>query len=226
MLAQPPEAKPTQVYVARGLVGFPSRFHTSWSTRCWWCDLGMGSTLRETKSGASRRAGACRKMDKGVRGAMGHVGKWTRASRRNGACRKVDKGLRVAMGHVGKWTRGSASRWGMSENGHGPARRNGACRKMDKGVRGAMGHVGKWTRVFAAQWGMSENGHGPARRNGHLETTQDRLSLPSSRGHPLPLAAGPFYAKRGLFLVRDEFGIAHPLHERTEHARQTGFDLG
>jgi len=74
------------------------------------------------------------------------------SARRDGACPKVDKGLRVAMGHVRKWTRGCAWRWGMSESGQGSARGDGACPKVDKGLRAAMGHVRKWTRVCAWRW--------------------------------------------------------------------------
>ena len=48
------------------------------------------------------------------------------SARRDGACPKVDKGLRVAMGHVRKWTRVCAPRWGMSESGQGSARGGGA----------------------------------------------------------------------------------------------------
>jgi len=90
----------------------------------------------------------------------------TGVPRGDGACPKLDTGLRAAMGHVRKWTRACASRWGMSEIGHGSARGDWACPKLDMGLRAAMGHVRSWTWVCASRWGMSEIGHGSARGDG------------------------------------------------------------
>ena len=122
-------------------------------------------------------------------------------ARRARACPKVDMGLRVAMEHVRKWTRARASRWGISnslntapsltaptgstkvmcrilrEIRQGCSRRAGACRKVDKGVRVAQGHVGKWTRVFAWGWGVSENGQGCSRRAGLSKSLKTAPSL-------------------------------------------------
>ena len=54
------------------------------------------------------------------------------SARRDGACPKVDKGLRVAMGHVRKWTRVCAWRWSVFGIGSDGA--SSRCHHVDRGL--------------------------------------------------------------------------------------------